>query len=84
MSAEIHRLTGAGPILTGPEPTVVVALEEMLTRAKAGEIKGIAMAYVSAADGCGSQWASGCANEDQMLATTARLFAHITRAALDG
>lgn len=74
MTAELHRLTAAGPLLGKPEQSVIEALEGLLVEARAGRMKAFAYAYVDDQDFIRTQWAAGCARPSQLAAGVARLF----------
>ncbi len=57
MSAEVHRLTPAGPIIE-PESEVIEKLSHLLEKAQRGEIKGIGFFYVTGDNGTVSGWTS--------------------------
>lgn len=82
MSATIHRLTDAGPI-TEPVVSVIEMLEELLTRAKAGEIKGFGYFLVDGADTSATAWASGIACGNDMVAGAAKLQHRVLDAVLE-
>jgi hypothetical protein len=67
VSADVHRLTGAGPIIE-PVAPVIARLRQMLAEAEAGEIKGIGYFTVRGNDAIRTGWVSGCADRVQMLA----------------
>lgn len=72
MSAEVHRLTAAGPVI-GPERDVVRLLEELLEEAKRGEIAGFGVSLVKASGGLQTAYASGCADRHMMLSGASML-----------
>ena len=72
MSATLHRLTGAGPILE-PIPDIIEELERLLEKAKAGDIKALAYFLIDGADGITTGWCSGCASMHQMICGASRL-----------
>ena len=72
MAAEIHRLTPAGP-MAGPEQSVIELLKDLLVQAKKGEIKGLGVFYVEGGGQLTTDWASGCATQEQMAAGASRL-----------
>lgn len=72
MTAEVHRLTGAGPIIE-PEPEIIAELEGLLARAMAGDLKGFGFFTVSGMDLVGTGWVPGCARENDMVSGAARL-----------
>ncbi len=73
MSAEVHRLTPAGPIIE-PESEVIEKLSHLLEKAQRGEIKGIGFFYVTGDNGTVSGWTPGCASADLMITGVSRLF----------
>jgi hypothetical protein len=82
MMAEVHRLTNAGPIVE-PVAEIIEELEKLLAEARAGEIKGFAYFLVDGADCVGTNWVSGCARCNDMVAGVARLHHTILGAALE-
>ena len=72
MTAQVHRLTGAGPIIE-PDAGIITELEALVVRAKAGEIKGFAMVVIDGADSVETWWAPGCARESTMVAGVGKL-----------
>lgn len=80
MTAEIHRLTNAGPILE-PDKEIVELLERLLGEAKAGDIKGFGFFLVNGVDTVSTGWKSGCAPINGMVAGAARLNFRVCRAA---
>ena len=82
MTATVHHLTEAGPI-TEPVKSVIDELEELLARAKAGEIKGIGFFVVNGGDGVATWWETGCASEAHMICGVSTLFHRVMRAATD-
>lgn len=76
MSAELHRLTAAGPVLEPPEDVLNLA-QEMLDRARRGELKGLAVASVDMADSTSTNWASGCASGSLLLSAVTLLFGRV-------
>ena len=73
MSAEVHRLTGAGPIIE-PEPSIIARLEELLDRARKGEFKGFGYIAVGHDDRTLESWVPGCAQSSHMVASVSRLW----------
>lgn len=82
MSAELHRITPAGPIFEPPQDVVELA-EEVLARAKRGELKGLAIAAVDATDSTTTTWTGGCATGSLMVAATSILAGRVLKALLD-
>lgn len=80
MTAEIHRMTSAGPSLGVPEPDVVELLKDLLAQAEAGDVKGVAVAWVSSNDKSCTDWASGCANGIMLMGSVHRLDLRVTLA----
>lgn len=80
MSADLHRLTVAGPLLGKPEQSVIEALEGLLVEARAGRMKAFAYAYVDDQDFIHSSWSPGCARPSQVAAGVARLFYRFMKA----
>ena len=72
MSAEVHRLTGAGASL-GPQPKLVAELKRLLKSAERGELKGFGYFTVNANDSTTSHWIPGCARAHDMVAAVSRL-----------
>lgn len=71
-SAEVHRLTGAGPLLE-PDKDIIAMLETLLEEARTGAIKGIGFFIVDGADSVACQWESGCARINDMVSGAGRL-----------
>lgn len=82
MSAELHRITPAGPLFEPPKSVVELA-EELLQRVKRGEIKGVAIACVDATDSVTTTWESGCASGSLMVSASSVLAARVTRQLLE-
>lgn len=73
--AEVVRLTGTGPILGNEPPKYVVEmLEELLARAKRGEIKGFGYFVVDGADGTETSFVQGCAEQHIVISAVSRLW----------
>lgn len=83
MSAELVRLTNAGPMLgTEPEPGIVKILERLLVSAQAGEIKAFAYALVDGADTTATHWDAGCAALSDFVSSVAILHHRVLTAAV--
>jgi hypothetical protein len=80
MSAEIHRLTNAGPVIGEPEKDIVEMLEELMERAKAGALRGFGYFLVDGANSVESGWADGCASADGMVSGASKLQHRVLRA----
>lgn len=65
---------GAVHRIPGPQPGVVEVLTDLLARAKKGDIKGVACAYVDGADAINSDWCCGNADSNDMVAATSQLW----------
>ena len=74
MSAEILRLTGAGPAGTAPSPEIIAVLEELLERARSGDLTGLGYFTVNGAATVAHRWAASSAAASDMVAGAARLF----------
>lgn len=72
MTAELHRLTAAGPVL-GPDPGIIELVSNLLERAKRGELKGLGVFFVSGNDDTFTIWVPGCASRSDMVAASSRL-----------
>jgi len=72
MSAKIHRLTGAGPLIE-PDQAIIAKLRMIRRAAERGEIKGIGLFWVDGADAVTAGWESGCAPSNLMIAGAATL-----------
>ena len=55
---DIKKMAEVKP-LTAPVSTVIEVLEELLERAKAGDLKSIAVCYTTKAGNVGNTWATG-------------------------
>lgn len=82
VTAEIHRLTGAGPIAE-PVASVIERLEELLDRARRGEIKGLGYFLVDGADSVSTDWLPGCACGNDMSAGAGKLFHRVMQTATE-
>lgn len=78
--AQIVRLTGAGPIIA-PERGVIDMLTELLARAKRGEIKGIGYFTVDQVNSVSTDWETGCASGNLMMAGASNLQWRVAKAA---
>lgn len=83
MSAQIHRLTTAGPVIDGEQKDVVEMLEGLLADAKVGAIRGLGYFLVDGAGGVASAWAPGCASLDEMVSGASKLHHRVMRAATE-
>lgn len=58
MTGKLHRMADGKDItVPTPVPTVVEALERLLTLARDGQIVGVAFAYIDLADFANASWA---------------------------
>lgn len=78
MSARKRKtvVTPWGPVhsIPGPDATVVALAQEILAKAKAGEIKGLMVSYVDGGDGACSDWTAGNASANDMIAAVSQLW----------
>jgi hypothetical protein len=72
MTAEVHRLTGAGPVIE-PNAEIITEIERLLVEARAGEIKGIGYFIVDGGDTVTTKLIGGCASANDMVSGAARL-----------
>lgn len=72
MSAQVHRLTAAGPVIE-PEQGVIEMFRELLARAERGEIRAAAACYADGGDGVNTWIEPGCAPAALMVAAATRL-----------
>lgn len=82
MSATIHRITAAGPILE-PEQGVIERIEAILASARAGQVKGFGYFMVTGGDVVCHGYESGCADRHDMLAGASLLQHQVVSAASD-
>lgn len=81
MTADVFRLTGAGPLIVGTPPqSVIELLEDVLERAKNGEVKGVGLFYIDGANTIYNEYASGCANTTHMCHGASRLWFRLMNA----
>lgn len=81
MTADVHRLTAAGPI-TEPQADVVETLRRLLTEAERAEIKGLGYFLVTGNNGVSTGWEPGCADRNDMVAGAALLQGRVISAHL--
>ena len=79
MSAEVHRLTGAGPVYEADQD-IIAKLEELLDRARRAELKGFGYFAVNQHDSTLENWIPGCAQAAHMLAAVSRLWFEMLKA----
>lgn len=77
--SNVVGLRGEIPLYT-PVPEVIECLEELLARAKAGEVRAVALAYVLPEGITGTAWNSGAASRHELTSAIAQLeFRHMAQ-----
>ena len=71
--AEVTLLRGYGPVVGSPPQDVIELCEDLLSRARRGEIKGFAFAGIDSGGSVIWKWAGGVASVSELLAAIARL-----------